>query len=195
MQEFKDKVFALKKKLGQELYDLFKEHKCEDYYIVNPISLSYFEKLDSHSCLSMELCDRYTGAPSENPEPENGYYAVFVDKYDADLDGNYDSSVVDFQIESLITLLEHLNKWLPSYKLKVELFNNIMAKNGHVDVRKEYDFHGYKFQLKEVEAAGKPTAMGELDLVVCTNRFGEKKINLWNVRDQKLLAALAEAVC
>ncbi len=194
MQEFNDKVFALKKKLGQELNDLFTQYQCVDYNIVNPVSLSYFEKLDSRSCLSMELCDRFTGKPSENPEPENAYYAVFVDKYDEDVPGKYDSSVVDFQIESLMTLLKHLNNWLPTYQIKVDLFKKILEHGGSEPIRKEYDMMGYKFQLKSVAATGKLEAMGEMTLTVGTNHFGEKKINLWNVRDEKLLAALVEAL-
>ena len=192
MLEFQDNVFALKKKLGQELYNVFQENNCTNYYIVNPVKLSYFEKLDCRSCLSMTLCHRHTEDPSI-VDPEGDYYAVFVEKYDETMDGRYNSSVVDFQVESLMTLLQHFQKWLPTYNQKIELFGKLMEKGGTLNLNQEYDLLGYKFQLKKMETVGKPTAMGDMTLTVSTNRFGEKKINLWNIRHQELLDVLLKA--
>jgi hypothetical protein len=140
----------------------------------------------------MTLCHK----PTEDPsivDSEGEYYAVFVEKYDETLDGRYNSSVVDFQVESLMTLLEHFQKWLPTYNQKIELFGKLMEKGGTVNLNQEYDLLGYKFQLKKMETVGKPTAMGDMTLTVSTNRFGEKEINLWNIRHQELLDVLLKA--
>jgi len=113
---------------------------------------------------------------------------------------SYHEKSLDFlTLEDLYVLHQHLEKWLPLYQIKRDIYQDMkqrrMSENQDYKYMKLNAFYmdekGYSFKLSKVKVSDDDDLPQTFLLTIYTPVFGYRDLDLWQMDDEKLLEALS----
>jgi len=113
---------------------------------------------------------------------------------------SYHEKSLDFlTLEDLYILHQHLEKWLPLYQIKRDIYQDMkqrrMSENQDYKYMKLNAFYmdekGYSFKLSKVKVSDDDDLPQTFLLTIYTPVFGYRDLDLWQMDDEKLLEALS----
>lgn len=186
----------------QEILQLFLDCQCQEYPFVNKIATERLVLRDLDAHCSLCVIDTPTGKQLvlKSDRTKRNVYE------DPDTPGitvmSYHEKSLDFlTLEDLYILHQHLEKWLPLYQIKRDIYQDMKQRRMSENQDYKYmklksnafymDEKGYSFKLSKVKVSDDDDLPQTFLLTIYTPVFGYRDLDLWQMDDEKLLKALS----
>ena len=186
----------------QEILQLFLDCQCQEYPFVNKIATEIPELYKLDAQCSLCVIDTPTGKQLvlKSDRTRRNVYE------DPDAPGitvmSYHEKSLDFlTLEDLYVLHQHLEKWLPLYQIKRDIYQDMKQRRMSENQDYKYmklksnafymDEKGYSFKLSKVKVSDDDDLPQTFLLTIYTPVFGYRDLDLWQMDDEKLLKALS----